>query len=323
MKASPLTSATVPEVAISNLLLDLQVAHPDLNVEGNLLRVTLQEGLDILVWKGEFQQPTTMHLRDDWGRVQFSCSLQGKSQFSLKGVQRGREHVLQQGAGCISYTPDCQGTSSYAGKFESVTVSLRPDLLTDWVPDLNGNLQQQLNSGQLCTHCDCNAEMRATAQMLSHTLSTIALQNQHDGSRHAPLWLLGQSMIMVSLAIAGYDGSLIRQEAIGLADRQKLLRAKDLLLADLSQAPTIAMLARETGLSALKLKRGFRQLFNNSIYGLFQAERMHEARRRLFVTGTPVMVVATDLGYANASHFSAAFQKQFGVNPSEFKRLIL
>ncbi|WP_256661230.1 AraC family transcriptional regulator, partial [Klebsiella michiganensis] len=27
-------------------------------------------------------------------------------------------------------------------------------------------------------------------------------------------------------------------------------------------------------------------------------------------------------GYANASHFSAAFQKQFGVTPSTFKRLI-
>ncbi|WP_447546540.1 AraC family transcriptional regulator, partial [Neisseria gonorrhoeae] len=26
------------------------------------------------------------------------------------------------------------------------------------------------------------------------------------------------------------------------------------------------------------------------------------------------------LGYANASHFSAAFQKQFGVTPSTFKR---
>lgn len=112
-----------------------------------------------------------------------------------------------------------------------------------------------------------------------------------------------------------------QQDTLSLADRHKLLRAKDLLLADLSQAPTIAMLSRETGLSVLKLKRGFRQLFNNSIYGLFQAERMHEARRRLFATGAPVMVVATDLGYANASHFSAAFQKQFGVTPSAFKRL--
>ncbi|MGE8358083.1 MAG: helix-turn-helix domain-containing protein, partial [Microvirgula sp.] len=63
-----------------------------------------------------------------------------------------------------------------------------------------------------------------------------------------------------------------------------------------------------------------RLLFNNSVYGLFQQERMHEARRRLSARNIPVMTVASDLGYTNASHFAAAFQKQFGVNPSTLKR---
>ncbi|TFN42500.1 helix-turn-helix domain-containing protein, partial [Escherichia coli] len=35
------------------------------------------------------------------------------------------------------------------------------------------------------------------------------------------------------------------------------------------------------------------------------------ARRRLANGNTSVMTVAADLGYANASHFSAAFQKSF------------
>ena len=40
-------------------------------------------------------------------------------------------------------------------------------------------------------------------------------------------------------------------------ERQKLLRAKDLLLADLTQAPGVTELARESGLSVLKIKRDF------------------------------------------------------------------
>jgi AraC family transcriptional regulator len=44
----------------------------------------------------------------------------------------------------------------------------------------------------------------------------------------------------------------------------------------------------------LKIKRGFRVLFNNSVYGLFQAERMQEARRRLANGNTSVMTVAAD-----------------------------
>nr|WED68436.1 hypothetical protein PJ912_22210 [Pectobacterium colocasium] len=101
--------------------------------------------------------------------------------------------MLKQDSGCISYTPDCQGTSSYAGRFESVTVSLSPELLANWVPDLTGNLQQQLDSGRLCTHCDCNAEMRATAQVLSHALSSLTHPQQAGENRHAPLWLLGKA----------------------------------------------------------------------------------------------------------------------------------
>ncbi|BBI91623.1 transcriptional regulator AraC family [Serratia symbiotica] len=49
---------------------------------------------------------------------------------------------------------------------------------------------------------------------------------------------------------------------------------------------------------------------------------MQEARRRLANGNASVMTVAADLGYTNASHFSVAFQKQFGVNPSTFKRLL-
>jgi len=32
-----------------------------------------------------------------------------------------------------------------------------------------------------------------------------------------------------------------------------------------------------------------------------------------------VMRIASDLGYANASHFATAFRKQFGINPSILK----
>lgn len=46
---------------------------------------------------------------------------------------------------------------------------------------------------------------------------------------------------------------------------------------------------------------------------------MGEARRRL-EADTPVMLVASDLGYTNASHFAAAFRKQFGIAPSALKR---
>ncbi|WOC81078.1 AraC family transcriptional regulator [Stutzerimonas frequens] len=46
---------------------------------------------------------------------------------------------------------------------------------------------------------------------------------------------------------------------------------------------------------------------------------MAQARSRLFAGEGAVMRVASDLGYANASHFATVFRKKFGVNPSEIR----
>ncbi|AIO70760.1 helix-turn-helix transcriptional regulator [Burkholderia oklahomensis] len=316
----PSSSSTLakPEVAISTLLAD-PTPPAESAPDCRLLRVALQDGIDVLVWQGALRQPISMNVRDDWGRVHFCCALQGRSRFSIDAGSRETEHVLSAGTGCISYTPDCSGRATHSGQIESVTVSIRPDLVRELAPNLDAALERKLDSARCCAPCRCDAEMRATAQSLSH-----ALQDRHryaHGRAGRPsMWLLGQSLALASLVIEAHGDAAPHAWPLPAAERQKLLRARDLLLADLSRAPTIAMLAKETGLSVLKLKRGFRQLFDHSVYGLFQQERMHEARRRLSSADMPVMTVAADMGYANASHFTAAFQKQFGVNPSAFKQ---
>lgn len=166
------------------------------------------------------------------------------------------------------------------GRFESITLSFSPETLALWVPDISAVIKNKIDSHCCCQQQRCNAETHLTAQALRH-----ALMRMHGGFSHeqkpSTLWLQGQSLVMLSLVLDEH-----REDASCLSchfnpmERQKLLRAKDLLLADLTQAPGVAELARESGLSVLKIKRGFRVLFNNSVYGLFQAERMQEARRR-------------------------------------------
>ena len=269
MTESPQTQS---EISIHQLVVGKPANDGNIPAQCELLRCSLQEGMDILLWRGHFARPETLQLHDDLGRINFSCILEGTSRFAIQGLRRH----------------------------------------TDW--------ELARNRHCCCQQQRCNAETHLTAQALRH-----ALMRMHGGFSHeqkpSTLWLQGQSLVMLSLVLDEH-----REDASCLSchfnpmERQKLLRAKDLLLADLTQAPGVAELARESGLSVLKIKRGFRVLFNNSVYGLFQAERMQEARRRLANGNTSVMTVAADLGYANASHFSAAFQKQFGVTPSTFKR---
>ncbi|WP_342310528.1 AraC family transcriptional regulator [Burkholderia pyrrocinia] len=315
---TPCPTLTESETTISTLLVD--TGRPDGPGGGyRLHRVALQEGIDVFVWQGEQRQPVSMHIHDDWGRVQFCYALHGHSHFALDTGRQGVEFELPAGSGCISYTPDCRGHATHAGPIESVTVSIQPDLLRELAPDIDPALRRKLDSARCCVPCRCSAEMHTTARTLSD-----ALRKRTGTDGQAPgrpsLWLLGQSFALASLMLEAHRDAGASPAPLSRIDHPKLMRARNMLLADLTHAPTIAELARATGLSEQKLKRGFRQLFRHSVYGLFQQERMHEARRRLSITDTPVMTVATDMGYTNASHFTTAFQKQFGVNPSAFKR---
>ncbi|MFT4252986.1 MAG: AraC family transcriptional regulator [Caulobacter sp.] len=283
-----------------------------------LSRLELQKGVDLLVWEGDLEEPITLDVYDDWHRLNFSCALAGQSQFSMSDRRREHVHRLDQGMSNISYTPECRGQSMYRGKLESVFVSIDPALMESLVPDLPRMLRREMDGGRCYLQNRAAAELQATARAMGHRLQRARARGDTQIAGQSRLWLLGQALVMASLAIESCSEETTPDD-LSLDDMRRLRRARDMLLADLTQAPTIAMLAAETGLPIMKVKRGFRRLFDESVYGLFQRERMLEARKRLEAE-TPVMLVASDLGYTNASHFAAAFRKQFGVAPSSLKR---
>lgn len=281
-------------------------------------RMTLQGGLDIVRWQSTFEQPVALPLQDDSERIHFSFTnlLKGKAYCSFREGVRQRRFTVDEGAGSISFGRSRQGMYHQHGEIDNITVMIHPDLLAQWELEIDPTLHHALT----CDHCFLDGhrsgEMSATAHLLSS-----ALEHTDDGLANparSSLWMYGQSVTLVSLFLESRRnaGCTCR---VSYIDRQRLLRARERLLADLGKAPSLSELARESGMSQPKLTRGFRQLFYNSVYGVFQQARMIQARSRLLEGDESVMRVASDLGYANASHFATAFRKQFGINPSMLK----
>ncbi|WP_251010174.1 helix-turn-helix transcriptional regulator [Pseudomonas fluorescens] len=281
-------------------------------------RVILQEGLDIVRWQSTFEQPMEMPLHDDSERIHFSFTnlLKGKAACSFHDGRRQRRYAIDEGSGNISFGRCRHGLYHQHGEIDNITVMIRPELLSQWELEIDPTLHKAL----ACDHCFLDGhrsgEMSATAHMLGN-----AMEQGSNASAMAPrssLWLYGQSVTLVSLFLEARRevGCTCR---VSHTDRRRLVRARDRLLEDLGKAPSLSELAREAGMSQPKLTRGFRQLFLNSVYGVFQQARMTQARSRLLSGDESVMRIASDLGYANASHFATAFRKQFGINPSLLK----
>lgn len=102
---------------------------------------------------------------------------------------------------------------------------------------------------------------------------------------------------------------------------EQLLRARELLLADVSKPPlTIEALARKTGLPDFKLKAGFTQFFQTGIFECFHSARMHQARQLLLQTNKPIKEICTLAGYPRMTNFITAFRKFFGQTPGSLRR---
>ena len=106
----------------------------------------------------------------------------------------------------------------------------------------------------------------------------------------------------------------------GKKDLERLHEARRLLVSDLKDPPTIASLARKCGLNEFKLKKGFKQAFNTTIFAYLQEVKMKNAWQLIQEGGLSVTEAAYEVGYTNISHFSAAFKKQFHLTPGVLKK---
>lgn len=282
-----------------------------------LKTIALLDGVELMAWYGQVNNPLTIDMVDNSNRIHFSYVLKGKAQMQLKSTST-IEYLAREGTGHVHFGANRHGRFQHQGELLSITMMVRPDVFARWQEETNPVLWNAVASGEFFTGNYQGLELLATARTLCNQLLPSA-PNSNLNKVQNRLWLHSQGLAFVGLFLEGATASQASCK-LSRADQTKLKQARDILLTDFSQAPTSIELAEITGLSPSKLKRGFRQMFGNSIYDLFLEKRMLEAHHRLMTDSISVSEVAFDLGYANASHFAAAFKKRFGVNPSELKR---
>ncbi len=107
------------------------------------------------------------------------------------------------------------------------------------------------------------------------------------------------------------------------ANVARIRHAKDVVLQRMGEPPSIPELARIVGMNEAQLKAGFKRIYGAPIYAFLTDHRMARAMHMLQTGGLKVNEVAYAVGYANASHFIAAFKKRFGVTPKQLVKPIL
>jgi AraC-like DNA-binding protein len=98
----------------------------------------------------------------------------------------------------------------------------------------------------------------------------------------------------------------------------KIRKAKEIVIANMSEPPGLQELADQVGLNLKKLKMGFKQIYGDTVYGFLFDYKMDCARKLLDSGSYNVNEVGLKIGYSTGSHFIAAFKKKFATTPKKY-----
>lgn len=159
----------------------------------------------------------------------------------------------------------------------------------------------------------CGRTRQVLEALLTHSY-TDSLENIYINAQTQMLLLYSlECMLGDDKEVESFQCKFLANEA----DREKIVKAREILLQHIGEPITIKELSRKVAINECYLKKGFKELYGTTIFDFYQSQRMEHARYLLYEKGLTVTEVSMMLGYSSISHFSTAFKKQTGLKPCE------
>ena len=136
------------------------------------------------------------------------------------------------------------------------------------------------------------------------------------------IFLLSKSVELLVLCAESCRLTLEKKEEFlrSPADKEKILAVRDLINEKIDCPPNLSSISRTVGLNEYKLKRGFKEVFNTTVFGYLTEQRLLLARQFLLDTQRTAAEIGYQLGYSTPQHFNNAFKKRFGSTPQSIRR---
>ncbi|WP_184548814.1 helix-turn-helix transcriptional regulator [Mucilaginibacter sp. FT3.2] len=154
---------------------------------------------------------------------------------------------------------------------------------------------------------------------LEHLLNDILNAGQQSYIKR--IFLEAKILELLSYQLQQLENSPAPAENLNTDDKARLHEARLLVEQNLKTPCSLIELSRKTGLNDFKLKKGFKILFGNTVFGYLGELRMTTAYQ-LLQNGQRVSTVAETVGYRNPHHFTAAFKKRYKILPSQVMQMV-
>ncbi|MBD0258017.1 MAG: helix-turn-helix transcriptional regulator [Cytophagales bacterium] len=276
------------------------------------------DGIRMLHSESTFQAHADLAWRGDTEMVTMHFNLAGK--LSLTDAETGRTFAFAGNQHNIFYGRKAEGRM----KTEALTTRL---FLVQFAKDAFFKLADSGNDA-IRRFAEAVANDRAAAFSDANLPIGLPLRQCIQAVLHCPygdglkrMYLLSKAIEMLVLQAESFDKTLRQKPAVLKTDydQERIVFARDYLLAHLDCPPSLTELTKAAGLNAYKLKRGFKETFGVPAFQYLADVRLGRVREDMLAGRKSATEIAFALGYSSLPHFSHAFKKKFGVSPSRLR----
>ena len=145
------------------------------------------------------------------------------------------------------------------------------------------------------------------------------LFNDHNNNSLSALYVKGKVYELLSLY---FNRNQDNDQACPFLDNEdnveKIKKAKQIIIENISEPPTLQELADTIGLTLSKLKDGFKHIYGESVFNFLLDYKLEYARKMLLSKKHNVSEISLQIGYSTPSHFISAFKKKYGTTPKQY-----
>ena len=232
-----------------------------------------------------------------------------------------QSHTFQPRMQNMFYMPHLNGTGEYLTEknYQFFEVHFTKDRFLSLVKDFGPTLKKFADDIADGHHSQLSKENLPISFAMNNCIQDI-IHCPYSGGLKL-LFLQSKSIELLVLQAEAFEQFSLRKDGSVVKsayDKDRIIQAKDYLLQHADMPPSLPELARLAGTNEFKLKSGFRELFNNSVFGYLSEYKLDRAKEML-IAGIPIKQIVSDLGYSSAQHFSLAFKKRYGTTPGRIK----
>lgn len=250
----------------------------------------------------------------DFETIEMHFSLKGRSYTTPENFEKS--YTFESHQHNIVYANSMSGKMLWDSKdFQIFEINLNPAFFKKFLPEnqtisdrFRSAIEKKSSSFLSQNHHLISHKMHQIVYEIMNCKRTGLFKRMFLEAKVTELLLLQMEQIM--------EKPISNQAALKKSEIDKIYAVKEFLNNNLDATTTLTDLAHFVGTNEFTLKKGFKELFGNTVFGFWNDLKMEQAHQLLLDKKYTVGEVSGLIGYKNQRHFATAFKRKFGLSPS-------